>query len=153
MKIEGGFIRLGVRYTMPTCTVIRNSGYTCDKPAYHTYNGRQLCEKHWNDGCLTWAQPHEEVVEARRRIQALREMPVICELVLKAVVRNPRMSFNRMAEMAHQLGLLKGHLTRNEAHQVSLLIVNTVKLNRRCTKANEHIAFRLIGGMIQDICS
>jgi hypothetical protein len=80
-------------------------------------------------------------------------MPAICEVVLKAVIANLNMGYNQMAEMVHRLGLIEGHLTRAEAHEVSLLVVNTVKLNRRSTKATEHVALRALGEMIQDLCA
>ena len=135
---------------MPKCRVIRTNGDTCHMPSCHKHKGHNICEKHWNNGCLANSA---DDVEARRRLTALHEMPAICEVVLKAVIANLNMGYNQMAEMVHRLGLIEGHLTRAEAHEVSLLVVNTVKLNRRSTKATEHVALRALGEMIQDLCA
>ena len=137
---------------MPKCRVLNSHGVRCCTRALHEYNGRPLCEKHWNNGFLTENQPAEEVYEARRRIAALKEMNSITETVISHVIKKPTMSGQQMADMTKFLAQMDGVINKKELRDVTRLIVTTVRLNRQSkTKESEQAAFVQLAGMIQEI--
>ena len=133
------------------CEVVKKSGSVCNKAAEHEYNGRPLCEKHWNGGRLTKTQPKKEVNEARRRIKALAEFPLILDYVLHAVIKRKRMSYREMAQLAKDAAGETGYLNKKELRELIRLIITSVRLRRECTPATERNAINAIGEMIIDI--
>ena len=136
---------------MHKCLVKNKHGHSCRANANHEYNGRPLCEKHWNNGHLTDGQPDEEVYEARRRIAALIEMPIILESVTTYVIKKPLTSGRQMAAMSRFLADMTGILNKKERRDITRLIVTMIKLNRQSTPENEHIAFRKLAEMVKEV--
>jgi len=137
---------------MPKCRVLNKHGLQCNKKANHEYNGRPLCEKHWNHGFLTENQPEEEVFEARRRIAALKEMPLITEIVMNYVIKKPTTNGQQMADFTKFLAKMSGVMTRQETRDLTRLLVTTIQLNRASTsEKTERAAFVQLAGMIQDL--
>ena len=133
------------------CRVLRKNGRICKCEANYEYAGRALCERHWNNGRLTKSQPADEVVEARRRLRALAEIPGICAVVLKAVVNKSISSYNDMAYMTARLARINGDISESELYDIIRLITTTVKLRRTTSKQNEAGALNVIGTMIYDM--
>ena len=137
---------------MPKCRVLNSHGVQCCAKALHEYNGRPLCEKHWNNGFLTENQPAEEIFEARRRIAALKEMPIITEIVMSYVVKKKTTTGQQMADFTKFLANLSGVMNRQETRDLTRLIVTTVRLNRASTSdKTERAAFVQLAGMIQEL--
>ena len=113
------------------CEVVKRSGSVCNKPAEHEYNGRPLCVKHWNYGRLTKTQPAKEVKEARRRIKALAEFPLILDYVLHAVIKRKRMPYREMAQLAKDAADETGYLNKKELNELIRLIITSVRLRAR----------------------
>ena len=133
------------------CRVLKKNGKMCKCEANHEYAGRALCERHWNNGRLTKSQPADEVVEARRRIRALAEIPGICAVVIQAVVNKSISSYNDMAYMTARLARINGDISESELCDTIRLITTTVKLRRTTSKQNEAGALNVIGTMIYDM--
>jgi hypothetical protein len=134
------------------CSVIQKNGELCTNINEHEYNGRPLCKKHWNNGRLTKTQPLKEVKEARRKLLADKEFVYILDYVLSAIVKNKRMTYRKMAQMANSMAKEAGHLNKKERNDLVKLIITSVRLRRECTPANEMNAIRAIGTMIMEIC-
>jgi hypothetical protein len=137
---------------MDPCSVVKKSGKLCKSRAEHSYNGRPLCIKHWNNGRLTKTQPADEVKEARRRIDALNEISMILDYVMRAVIKNKRMSYRAMADMAIDAANSTGILNKKERRDVVKLIITSVRLRRECNASTEKKALKSIGELIQEIC-
>jgi hypothetical protein len=91
------------------------------------------------------------VVEARRRIRALAEIPGICNIVLSAVVNKSITSYKDMARMTEQLSRINGDISESETCDIIRLITTTVKLRRTTSKQNEAGALKTIGCLIYDM--
>ena len=137
---------------MDYCDIVKKSGKQCKYPGLHKYQTQTLCEKHWNHGRLTKAQPKAIWKEARRRISALQEFPLILAYVMDAVVKNKRMSYREMADMALEAARDTNILNKKERRDIVRLIITSVRLRRECKPNNEKSAIRSIGELIQDIC-
>jgi len=131
---------------MPTCEVLKKSGKPCTKPAEHTYEGRDICEKHWK------TLPKKVRKEHLRRMRALNEYTHILKYVLNEVVKNKRMSYRKMADLTHAAADVTGTLNKKERRDIVKLIITTVRLRRETTPAQESTALGAIGDLIQDIC-
>jgi hypothetical protein len=131
---------------MPTCEVLKKSGKQCDKPAVHVYQERDICKKHWK------TLPKKVRKECLRRNRALTEYTHILKYVLNEVVKNKRMSYRKMADLAHAAADVTGTLNKKERRDIVKLIITTVRLRREATPAQESIALGALGELIQDIC-
>lgn len=131
---------------MPTCEVLKKSGKQCDKPAVHVYQERDICKKHWK------TLPKKVRKECLRRNRALTEYTHILKYVLNEVVKNKRMSYRKMADLAHAAADVTGTLNKKERRDIIKLIITTVRLRREATPAQESIALGALGELIQDIC-
>ena len=131
---------------MPICEVLKKSGKQCDKPAVHVYQERDICKKHWK------TLPKKVRKECLRRNRALTEYTHILKYVLNEVVKNKRMSYRKMADLAHAAADVTGTLNKKERRDIVKLIITTVRLRREATPAQESIALGALGELIQDIC-
>ena len=131
---------------MPMCEVLKKSGKQCDKPAVHVYQERDICKKHWK------TLPKKVRKECLRRNRALTEYTHILKYVLNEVVKNKRMSYRKMADLAHAAADVTGTLNKKERRDIVKLIITTVRLRREATPAQESIALGALGELIQDIC-
>jgi len=131
---------------MLTCEVLKKSGKPCTKPAEHTYEGRDICEKHWK------TLPKKVRKECLRRAKALNEYTHILKYVLNEVVKNKRMSYRQMADLANTAADVTGTLNKKERRDIIKLIITTVKLRRTATPSQESTALGAIGELIKDIC-
>ena len=131
---------------MPTCEVLKKSGKQCDKPAVHVYQEHDICKKHWK------TLPKKVRKECLRRNRALTEYTHILKYVLNEVVKNKRMSYRKMADLAHAAADVTGTLNKKERRDIIKLIITTVRLRREATPAQESIALGALGELIQDIC-
>ena len=131
---------------MPTCEVLKKSGKQCDKPAVHVYQERDICKKHWK------TLPKKVRKECLRRNRALTEYTHILKYVLNEVVKNKRMSYRKMADLAHAAADVTGTLNKKERRDIVKLIITTVRLRREATPAQESTALGALGELIQDIC-
>ena len=131
---------------MPTCEVLKKSGKQCDKPAVHVYQERDICKKHWK------TLPKKVRKECLRRNRALTEYTHILKYVLNEVVKNKRMSYRKMADLAHTAADVTGTLNKKERRDIIKLIITTVRLRREAPPAQESTALAAIEGLIQDIC-
>jgi hypothetical protein len=131
---------------MSTCEVLKKCGKQCAKPAEHTYEGRDICEKHWK------TLPKKVRKEHLRRNRALSEYTHILKYVLGEVVKNKRMSYRQMADLAHAAADVTGTLNKKERRDIVKLIITTVRLRRTATPAQESTALGALGELIQDIC-
>jgi hypothetical protein len=131
---------------MPTCEVLKKSGKPCNKPAEHTYEGRDICKKHWK------TLPKKVRKEHLRRAKALNEYTHILKYVLGEVVKNKRMPYRQMAELANAAADVTGTLNKKERRDIVKLIITTVRLRREATPAQESTALGALGELIKDIC-
>ena len=131
---------------MPTCEVLKKSGKQCNRPAVHVYQERDICKKHWK------TLPKKVRKECLRRNRALTEYTHILKYVLNEVVKNKRMSYRKMADLAHAAADVTGTLNKKERRDIVKLIITTVRLRREATPAQESIALGALGELIQDIC-
>ena len=131
---------------MPTCEVVKTNGKQCKHPAEHTYEGRDICKKHWK------MLPKKVRKECRRRARALNEYTHILKYVLGEVVKNKRMSYRQMADLAYAAADVTGTLNKKERRDIVKLIITTVRLRRTATPAQESTALGALGELIQDIC-
>jgi len=131
---------------MPTCEVLKKSGKPCTKPAEHIYQERNICKKHWK------TLPKKVRKECLRRAKALNEYTHILKYVLGEVVKNKRMSYRQMADLAHAAADVTGTLNKKERRDIVKLIITTVRLRREATPAQESTALGALGELIQDIC-
>jgi len=90
--------------------------------------------------------------EGRRRAKALNEYTHILKYVLGEVVKNKRMSYRQMADLAHAAADVTGTLNKKERQDIVKLIITTVRLRREATPAQESTALGALGELIQDIC-
>ena len=131
---------------MLVCEVLKKSGKPCTKPAEHTYQERDICKKHWK------TLPKKVRKECLRRNRALTEYTHILKYVLGEVIKNKRMSYRQMAELANVAADVTGTLNKKERRDIVKLIITTVRLRREATPAQESIALGALGELIQDIC-
>ena len=131
---------------MVTCEVVKTSGKPCTKPAEHTYEGRDICQKHWK------TLPKKVRKECRRRARALNEYTHILKYVLNEVVKNKRMSYRQMAELANAAADVTRTLNKKERRDIVKMIITTVRLRREATPAQESTALGALGELIKDIC-
>ena len=131
---------------MPTCEVLKKSGKQCNRPAVHVYQEHDICKKHWK------TLPKKVRKECLRRNRALTEYTHILKYVLNEVVKNKRMSYRKMADLAHAAADVTGTLNKKERRDIVKLIITTVRLRREATPAQESIALGALGELIQDIC-
>ena len=131
---------------MPTCEVLKKSGKQCNRPAVHVYQEHDICKKHWK------TLPKKVRKECLRRNRALTEYTHILKYVLNEVVKNKRMSYRKMADLAHAAADVTGTLNKKERRDIIKLIITTVRLRREATPAQESIALGALGELIQDIC-
>lgn len=131
---------------MVTCEVVKDSGKQCTKSAEHTYEGRDICEKHWK------TLPKKVRKEHLRRNRALAEYTHIVKYVLGEVVKNKRMSYRQMADLVNAAADVTGTLNKKERRDIVKLIITTVRLRREATPAQESTALGALGELIQDIC-
>lgn len=135
-----------LNYKMPTCEVLKKSGKQCNRPAVHVYQEHDICKKHWK------TLPKKVRKECLRRNRALTEYTHILKYVLNEVVKNKRMSYRKMADLAHAAADVTGTLNKKERRDIIKLIITTVRLRREATPAQESIALGALGELIQDIC-
>jgi len=131
---------------MDNCEVLKKCGKSCTKPAEHTYEGRNICKKHWK------TLPKKVRKECRRRAKALNEYTHILKYVLGEVVKNKRMPYSQMAELVHAAADITDTLNKKERRDIIKLIITTVKLRRTATPSQESTALGAIGELIKDIC-
>ena len=131
---------------MPTCEVLKKSGKQCTRPAEHVYQERDICKKHWK------TLPKKVRKECLRRHRALSEYTHILKYVLGRVVKNKRMSYRQMADLANAAADVTGTLNKKERRDIIKLIITTVRLRREAPPAQESTALAAIEGLIQDIC-
>ena len=131
---------------MPTCEVLKTNGKQCTKPAEHIYQERNICKKHWK------TLPKKVRKECRRRARALAEYTHILKYVLGEVVKNKRMSYRKMADLANAAADVTGTLNKKERRDIVKLIITTVRLRREATPAQESTALGALGELIKDIC-
>ena len=131
---------------MPTCEVLKTNGKQCTKPAEHIYQERNICKKHWK------TLPKKVRKECRRRARALAEYTHILKYVLGEVVKNKRMSYRKMADLANAAADVTGTLNKQERRDIVKLIITTVRLRREATPAQESTALGALGELIKDIC-
>lgn len=131
---------------MNVCEVLKKSGKPCTKPAEHTYEERNICKKHWK------TLPKKVRKECCRRKRALAEYTHILNYVLGKVVKNKRMSYPQMADLANAAADVTGTLNKKERRDIIKLIITTVRLKRTATPAQESMALGAIEELIKDIC-
>ena len=131
---------------MPTCEVLKKSGKPCTRSAEHIYQERDICKKHWK------TLPKKVRKECLRRNRALAEYTHILKYVLSEVVKNKRMSYRQMADLANAAADVTGTLNKKERRDIVKLIITTVRLRREATPAQESTALGALGELIQDIC-
>ena len=131
---------------MPTCEVLKKCGKPCTKPAEHIYQERNICKKHWK------TLPKKVRKECLRRNRALTEYTHILKYVLGEVVKNKRMSYRKMADLANAAADVTGTLNKKERRDIIKLIITTVRLRREATPAQESTALGALGELIKDIC-
>ena len=131
---------------MDKCEVLKKSGKQCSKTAEHVYEGRNICKKHWK------TLPKKVRKEHLRRNRALTEYTYILKYVLSEVVKNKRMSYRQMADLANAAADVTGTLNKKERRDIVKLIITTVRLRREAPPAKESTALAAIGELIEDIC-
>ena len=127
------------------CEVLKKSGKQCTRPAEHVYEERDICKKHWK------TLPKKVRKEHLRRNRALAEYTHILKYVLGEVVKNKRMSYRKMADLANAAADMTGTLNKKERRDIIKLIITTVRLRREAPPAQESTALAALGELIQDI--
>ena len=131
---------------MDQCEALKKSGKPCIRAAEHTYEGHNICKKHWK------ILPKKVRKECRRRIKAMQEFTPILNHVIKQVIKHKRMSYRRMAELVQEAAAVTGTLNKKEQNDMIRLVITSVKLRRGIPPEKESATLMVIGELIKDIC-